>query len=698
MPSMSLRQGLNKNIKNLHRGAFHNSTPNMVQLFSEGGQPMSLKEQAGLIQGPGTGKSDSIDAKLPVKGFVLPVEVVQAIGPDKLQAMIDQFRGDSPNMDSEEVAAKVSNGEFFVPPEVVAKTGPEYWDSLVQQVTGSPAQPEISAEGVKAADGYGPNLATERQTAQQFWSQPNRIVAPVPGRANPANPADVMQDRLQASNANTQTQSQGLREQINRNLANNVQAPIQPTVQPTSLKVQAQKASAVNSSRQPAASYFNPPTTPGLKDQLLGAGNDIALATSLASDVLQAPHIAKNRDDAISGLKARAGFQETDTPFAYAEGGYVQKFLGGGQPQSEDELKKYQNDLAQRRPDLIAQGPMQPKPTTFQNMQQTLKDSSIAPTINAFGEGVKNAVKSGQQANQDYDALRQQGYGVIPAALKNSVDQYAKAGKAIGNVIEPAFSSLKSGVNNLYGIPSSDSQETQQPTQQPPSLKQAVLNPEQDKPKATQTNTPATTSLKEAVAQSEGVRNITGKPVQQLDDQGFYTVTGENGATAKVLDWNTTQNSLQQTMGADDYNRLQAQNQDYQNQRNNAVIGESSSFEKGKNGTFSRASKIDGFTPNTGLNLGKSGDNQTELMKLALEQQKLNQPEYAAVSQGEERPPLVYNKRDGRPAYNTNLTDDPDFIGALSRLQSGDEKKAQIGRDYLRQYYADFYTKLFGDQ
>jgi hypothetical protein len=631
MPSMSLRQGLNENIKNLHRGAFAHSQPNIVQLFSEGGQPMSLKEQAGLIQGPGTGKSDSIDAKLPVKGFVLPIEVVQAIGPDKLQAMIDQFDVESPQEDrmegQEEVPAKVSNGEFFVPPEVVAKTGPEYWDSLVQQVTGSPAQPEISQEGVKAAGGYGPNLSDERQAAQQFWSQPNRTVTPTPGRANPANPSDVMRDRMQTSAVNSQTQAQGLRSQISQNLANPVQAPSQPSVQPVSLKAQAQNVQPVQPTRQPAVSYFNAPKPPTLKDQLLGVGNDIALATSLASDVLQAPHIAKNRDEAISGLKARAGFSPTATPFQYAEGGYVD-------PEEE------------RR-----------------NNPQSLKAFAQPPSVNS---PQRNLYEGGQE--------------LARTGLVGFVDKGKQAVQAVNQKYDPMISNAVGGAVDkvLYGAEGRP-QETSQVN--PTGLKAAVFNPEQDKPKVTQANEQAAPSLKEAVAQSEGVRNITGKPVQSLDDQGFYTVTGENGATAKVLDWNTKQNSLQQTMGADDYNRLQAQNQDYQNQRNAAVIGESSSYEKGKNGTFSRASKIDGFTPNTGLNLGSSTERTENAPKYNMKDGIIYQESGSSADEFNAKIPKTTNGVDPRAAQLINI------------IETGDADAQKEGRSLLAKHFPDIFTK-----
>jgi hypothetical protein len=709
MSSMSLRDGANQN----------NQYRNSAQSFKGGGQPMSLKEQAGLIQGPGTGKSDSIDAKLPVKGFVLPVEVVQAIGPDKLQAMIDQFRGDSPTMDSEEVPAKVSNGEFFVPPEVVAKTGPEYWDSLVQQVTGSPAQPEISEEGVKAADGYGPNLSDERQAAQQFWSQPNRAVVPTPGRANPANPTDVMRDRLQASTANSQPQSQGLRAQINQNLANPVHVQQTP---PTRL-------ATVGITRNPAALHVTPPKIPSLMSQVFGAGTDIGQATGLASDVLQAPHIAKNRDDAISGLKARAGFKETDTPFQYAEGGYVQKFLGGGQPQSEDELKKYQNDLAQRRPDLLQQQPTsaqvnrnigeseqrlyqndlaQRKPELLNSNPQHVNISSqptngIAelnryqadlaqrkpdlvgqiPTVQA--SQVTSPQLSLRQAVEPTlkglnSAFREGANELGRTGLMGFVDKGQQAIQDVNQKYDPVISNAVGGAVDkvLYGTEGRP-QETRQV--QPASLKAAVFNPEQDKPKVVQANEQAAPSLKEAVAQSEGVRNITGKPVQSLDDQGFYTVTGENGATAKVLDWNTTQNSFQQTMGADDYNRLQAQNQDYQNQRNAAVIGGSNSYEKGEKGTYRASSSTDGFTPNSGLNLGSSAERTENAPKYNMKDGIIYQESGSSADEFNAKIPKTTNGVDPRAAQLINI------------IETGDADAQKEGRSLLAKHFPDIFTK-----
>lgn len=60
---------------------------------TDGGQSgdSAAAADGGHIQGPGTGISDSIDAKLSDGEFVLSADVVQAIGLDKLQALQDRY-------------------------------------------------------------------------------------------------------------------------------------------------------------------------------------------------------------------------------------------------------------------------------------------------------------------------------------------------------------------------------------------------------------------------------------------------------------------------------------------------------------------------------------------------------------------------------------------------------------------------------
>lgn len=136
--SFNLAKRINNESKFVGKGTY--SMPAEIPQFKDGG----------LIRGPGTGKSDSIDTELPAGAFIIPAEVVKAYGADALQALVDAHRN--------KVPAQVSNGEFEVPPDVVQKTGADYWNRLVESVTGKGARAQKGANGgVKAAEGYDPD-------------------------------------------------------------------------------------------------------------------------------------------------------------------------------------------------------------------------------------------------------------------------------------------------------------------------------------------------------------------------------------------------------------------------------------------------------------------------------------------------------------------------------------------------------------
>jgi len=275
--------------------------------FKDGGQVRGAMQKmpmdGGPIDGPGTGKSDSIKTRLPVSGFVLPVEVVAAIGIDKLNAMIALFdqesRAENQEEGREEVPAKVSDGEFLVPPEVVQATGPEYWDSLIAKVTGQGAQPETGEHGEMMAAGGG--LIDERNQAAEFWKTAPQNPVPIPGRANPANPADMMAARLKTS-ANAQAQqAPALRGQMMNQGALPPQSPIQVPVTP---------------SIPTAPAYQTPdPHKNFLKNANNMMAGEGAIATGLAYDILNAPQNAGQVNGAIAGLKQRAGFDPNSTPY-----------------------------------------------------------------------------------------------------------------------------------------------------------------------------------------------------------------------------------------------------------------------------------------------------------------------------------------------------------------------------------------------
>lgn len=65
----------------------------------------------GVIRGPGTGTSDSIETEKAPGTFIMPADSTQAIGPDALEGM------------GEKVPVRLSNGEFEVPPAQVQALG-----------------------------------------------------------------------------------------------------------------------------------------------------------------------------------------------------------------------------------------------------------------------------------------------------------------------------------------------------------------------------------------------------------------------------------------------------------------------------------------------------------------------------------------------------------------------------------------------
>lgn len=72
----------------------------------------------GLILGPGTGTSDSIETEKRPGTFIMPADSTQAIGPEALEEL-----GESEEMGEEAVPVRLSNGEFEFTPEEVQALG-----------------------------------------------------------------------------------------------------------------------------------------------------------------------------------------------------------------------------------------------------------------------------------------------------------------------------------------------------------------------------------------------------------------------------------------------------------------------------------------------------------------------------------------------------------------------------------------------
>jgi hypothetical protein len=284
-----------------------------------------------------------------------------------------------------------------------------------------------------------------------------------------------------------------------------------------------------------------------------------------------------------------------------------------------------------------------PSQTSLKSKVAALPQSPFVPRT--FSE-LTQTPKTGTTSRAVYDyAESYRGMPALPAVGKAMSDY----GSALKQGAKEFFTPNETYKNFLYGEePTAFQQAFSQPSTAPQTqpaggLKAAVFNSEQDKPKVMQKNEQVTPSLRDAVAQLEGVKNILGMPVQQLDEQGFYTVKGENGATAKVLPWtNSNDDALQRTLSADEYNAIQAQNRDYMNQRDTAVIGQSSSYESDGKGGYSSSSSNGDFSPHaSGLNIG--------LRSL----QRENQPKYA-LSDG-----MIYQQEgQGAEAFNASLQQD----------------------------------------
>jgi hypothetical protein len=106
----------------------------------------------GMIQGPGTGTSDSIPATVAPTGapaavsageFHVPQAVVDAIGVDFFQGLIQQYHQPVEGEAVGEQAApgadpmQLTQGDFIIPADVVAALGPDFFEELMKQYGGA---------------------------------------------------------------------------------------------------------------------------------------------------------------------------------------------------------------------------------------------------------------------------------------------------------------------------------------------------------------------------------------------------------------------------------------------------------------------------------------------------------------------------------------------------------------------------------
>lgn len=89
----------------------------------------------GVIQGPGSGTSDSVPMKAKPGSFILSADTVRAIGHKKVHEFIEKsgIRPGQGGHDYKGVAIRASNGEAEIPPETVQHYGEEFFNKLQQK-------------------------------------------------------------------------------------------------------------------------------------------------------------------------------------------------------------------------------------------------------------------------------------------------------------------------------------------------------------------------------------------------------------------------------------------------------------------------------------------------------------------------------------------------------------------------------------
>lgn len=86
------------------------------------------KADGGMIRGPGTGTSDSIEDTVPAGSYIMPADSTKQIGEAELGDM--GARGFSPRSARENVDVRLSNGEYRLPPEQVHAVGVQALDAM----------------------------------------------------------------------------------------------------------------------------------------------------------------------------------------------------------------------------------------------------------------------------------------------------------------------------------------------------------------------------------------------------------------------------------------------------------------------------------------------------------------------------------------------------------------------------------------
>lgn len=123
------------------------------QGLKDGGavKPRGFKA-GGMIRGPGTGTSDSIETEKKPGTFIMPADSTRAIGPEALEEL-GEVDDSAMEEQGEKMPVRLSNGEFELPPEQVQALG----EAVLTVMRNATHQPASGQQEAPTGKGFAPH-------------------------------------------------------------------------------------------------------------------------------------------------------------------------------------------------------------------------------------------------------------------------------------------------------------------------------------------------------------------------------------------------------------------------------------------------------------------------------------------------------------------------------------------------------------
>jgi hypothetical protein len=431
-----------------------------------------------------------------------------------------------------------------------------------------------------------------------------------------------------------------------------------------------------------------------LKDALRNAGSEAGIATGLAYDILVEPGMGQKRDEAIAGLKAKAGLN--GTPY--------QALNTGAEELQRTGLKGFVNRGLQAVSDVNSQ--YDPKIKAALSLPQGIQGSGQPRSLNEF-----NKAPSGFQAG--LDELGRTG-------LMGFINRGAQAIASDNANQETAFNT---GLDRLmYGTEGNPQQK--QPTvssQKSAPITQAATQPQR---------LPTGLINGQPYYAPEGIEQNANVPqgglrvaIQTLDGNGYPDQAAQQPAQQglqppTILPWDSQQAYTQSKEDPAYTFFKQVDNEQYRArqlgraQLENSIIGESSSerYDPKTGRLIDTAYRQDSFRPDL-VTMPDPAEAQQRQAALGLQQQELglkreqfdlekqqaNKPKYSLsngiIYQPEGEGAVEFNQAQQvqSAAKNKQVSD---FLGALQSPELTQEQRSYAMKR-IYELSPDLYTKLF---